>query len=106
MQIPLGSARAALSLAADSIAEALGADKVDTFLYDPTRDSLVAVGSSNQPLSSLQHQLGLNVLQVSNGGRVVHVFKTGETFRSGRLDLDTSELLGVKQGLGIRSKVG
>jgi two-component system OmpR family sensor kinase len=106
MEIPLGSARAALSLAADSIAQAMRADKVDTFLYDPTRDSLVAVGSSNQPLSSLQHQLGLNVLQVSNGGRVVHVFKTGETFRTGHLDQDPTELLGVRQGLGIRSKVG
>jgi signal transduction histidine kinase len=106
MEIPLGSAKAALSLASDSIAEALHADKVDAFLYDPTRDSLVAVGSSNQPLSSYQHQLGLHVLQVSNGGRVVYVYKTGETFHTGRLDEDPVELLGVKQALGIKSKIG
>jgi len=42
-----------------------------------TRDSLVAVGTSTQPLSARQRQLGLDVLPVSNGGRVVHVFKTG-----------------------------
>jgi two-component system, OmpR family, sensor kinase len=106
MEIPLGTVQAALSLASDSIADALGADKVDAFLYDPTRDSLVAVGSSNQPLSSLQHQLGLNMLQISNGGRVVHVYKTGETFRTGRLDQDPVELVGVKAALGIRSKIG
>jgi len=59
------------------VAEATGADKIDAFIYDPTRDSLVAVGTSTQPLSARQRQLGLDVLPVSNGGRVVHVFKTG-----------------------------
>ena len=60
----------------DLVAGATGADKVDAFLYDPERDSLVAVGTSVQPLSMLQRQLGLDVLQISNGGRVVQVYKT------------------------------
>jgi hypothetical protein len=37
----------ALEEAADRIAEALGADKVDVFLLDPSADALVAVGTSD-----------------------------------------------------------
>lgn len=98
--------KATLSHASDVIAAVSGADKVDAFLYDRRRDSLVAVGSSTQPLSAKQRALGLDVLQISNGGRVVHVFKTGQTFRSGRLDKDEAELQGIKEGLCIKSKLG
>jgi signal transduction histidine kinase len=98
--------RSTLTHASDLVAEATGADKVDTFLYDPERDSLVALATSTQPLSMLQRQLGLDVLQISNGGRVVHVYKTGETFVSGALDRDPEELKGVKEAMGIRSKLG
>jgi hypothetical protein len=51
--------------------EVAGADKVDAFLYDRSRDSLVALGSCNQPLSILQRRHGLDGLPVSNGGRTV-----------------------------------
>lgn len=106
LEIPAANLRVALTHAANAIAEAVGADKVDAFLYDDSRDSLVALGTSTQPLSSLQKQLGLDVLPVSNGGRVVHVFRTGEVFRTGRLLEDPEELRGVKEGLGIQSKLG
>jgi two-component system OmpR family sensor kinase len=106
LRIPAGDMKSTLAHAADLVARATGADKVDGFLYDPSRDSLVAVGTSTQPLSMLQRQLGLDVLQLSNGGRVVHVYKTGETFLTGHLDQDPEELRGVKEGLGIRSKLG
>lgn len=53
-----------------------------------------------------QRQLGLDVLPVSNGGRVVHVYETGRTFVTGRLEDDPEELRGVKDGLQIRSKLG
>jgi two-component system OmpR family sensor kinase len=96
----------ALTHAANVLADTLAADKVDTFLYDDSRDSLVAVGKSTQPLSVLQQQLGLDVLQLSNGGRVVEVFKTGQVFRTGNLQDDPEELRGVKEGMGIRSKLG
>jgi len=98
--------KATLSHASDVIAAVSGADKVDAFLYDRRRDSLVAVGSSTQPLSAQQRALGLDVLQISNGGRVVHVYKTGRTFRNGRVDQDESELQGIKEGLRIKSKLG
>ena len=106
LRIPAGDLKSTLTQAADVVANATGADKVDGFLYDPSRDSLVAVGTSTQPLSMLQRQLGLDVLQLSNGGRVVQVYKRGETFLTGRLDQDAEELRGVKEGLGIRSKIG
>jgi two-component system, OmpR family, sensor kinase len=106
LRIPVGNLASTLSQVSDVVAAATGADKIDCFLYDPARDSLVAMGSSTQPLSALQHQLGLDVLQISNGGRVVQVYKTGETFITGALDQDPDELRGVKEALKIRSKLG
>lgn len=106
LQIPTGDLRTTMLQATDLIAESLAADKVDAFLYDPSRDSLAAICSSNQPLSALQRKLGLEVLPISNGGRVVHVYKTGETFVTGRLTEDAEELRGVKEGLRIDSKIG
>jgi two-component system OmpR family sensor kinase len=106
LDIPTTDLRVALSHASDVVADALGSDKVDAFLYDPTRDSLVAVGTSNQPLSARQKKLGLDVLPLSNGGRVVQVYRTGQTFSHGRLQDDPDELRGVKEALGVRSEVG
>jgi signal transduction histidine kinase len=106
LEIPAADLATALTHAADALAQATGSDKVDAFLYDESRDSLVALGSSTQPLSHLQRRLGLDVLPLSNGGRVVYVFKTGETFRTGDLQSDAEELRGVKEGLRIQSKLG
>jgi len=106
LRLPAADLKTTLNHVADLVAEATGADKIDAFIYDATRDSLVAVGSSTQPLSARQRQLGLDVLPVSNGGRVVHVFKTGETFMTGQLDKDLEELPGVREALKIRSKLG
>src|SRR3954462_9136057 len=106
LRLPGGDMKSTLSHASDAIAGVSGADKVDAFLYDGRRDCLVAVGSSTQPLSALQRQLGLDVLQISNGGRVVHVYKTGETYLNGAVDQDLHELPGIRQGLRIKSKIG
>jgi two-component system OmpR family sensor kinase len=106
LTIPAGNLSTALTHAANAVTEALAADKVDAFLYDESRDSLVAVGTSTQPLSNLQKKLGLDVLQLSNGGRVVEVFQTGKTFSTGDLQADPDELRGVKEGLGVRSEIG
>ena len=106
LEIPSAELETALTHACNAVAEALHADKVDAFLYDETRDTLVALGTSTQPLSALQKKLGLDVLPLSNGGRVVYVFQTGKTFHTGHLDQDAEELRGVKTGLKIKSKVG
>jgi two-component system, OmpR family, sensor kinase len=106
LRLPAGDLKATLAHASDVIAAISGSDKVDAFLYDRGRDCLVAVGSSTQPLSMLQRELGLDVLQLSNGGRAVTVFKTGETYRHGRVDQDTAELPGVRQALKVKSELG
>jgi two-component system, OmpR family, sensor kinase len=105
-EIPVTDLHTALSDACDVMARAFGADKVDAFMYEPTRDSLIALGSSHQPLSARQKRHGLDVMPLSNGGRVVHVYTTAETFLSGRLDQDPEELRGVKEVLEVRSMLG
>jgi two-component system, OmpR family, sensor kinase len=95
-----------LTQACDLVAEALNADKVDAFVHDPARATLVATGSSSQPLSELERRVGLDVLPLANGGRSAQVFKTGATFVSGKVDEDPEELRGIKHELGIRSTIG
>jgi signal transduction histidine kinase len=106
LRIPAGDLQSTLIHASDLVAAATGADKIDAFLYDPSRDSLVALGTSNQPLSALQRKLGLNVLQLSNGGRTVEVFRTGKLFLHGDVQNDPEELKGLRDALGIRSHLG
>jgi two-component system OmpR family sensor kinase len=106
LAIEVADLEMALTHSCNVIAEALKADKVDAFLYEPAKDTLIALGSSTQPLSILQRKIGLDMLPVSNGGRVVYVYQTGQTFVTGRLDEDPEELRGVKLGLKIRSKIG
>lgn len=106
LEIPAADLKVALSQACDAVAAAVNADKVDAFIYDPQTDCLVALGTSTQPLSAKQRRLGLNVLQVSNGGRVVHVYQTGETFVTGHLEDDAEELRGIRDALGVRSTIG
>src|SRR5437868_326448 len=104
VRLPGADLMLTLTKASDVLARALDADKVDTFLLDPARASLVAVGSSLQPLSQMQRALGLDVLPIANGGRVVWVYETGKTFLTGRLREDREELRGIKESLKIESK--
>jgi two-component system, OmpR family, sensor kinase len=93
----------ALDQAADLLANTLGADKVDAFLYDPRSESLVAGGTSRTPMGRMQHAIGMHRLPLANGGRTVEVFKTGSSRLTGRADQDPDELRGFTEGLGIRS---
>lgn len=106
LEIPGASLKTALESGCDLVAAALAAEKVDAFLYDPTRDTLVALGTSHQPLSVLQRKHGLDILPMANGGRAAHVFRTGETFVTGHLEEDSEELRGIKGTLAIRSQIG
>jgi two-component system, OmpR family, sensor kinase len=106
LALPSAELPSTLAHACDLVASALRADKVDAFLFDPAKASLVAIGTSHQPLSALQRRLGLDVLAIANGGRVVYVFQTGQTFLTGALDRDLEELRGVREALGVRSKLG
>jgi len=95
----------ALTAASTLIAAAVGADKVDTFLYDSTTATLVAVGTSRTPLGQKQIALGLDRLALANGGRSVEVFENGRTYHNGRVDTDLEELRGIREALEIRSEL-
>jgi two-component system OmpR family sensor kinase len=96
----------ALTQAASVVAEVLRADKVDAFIYEASRDSLVAIGASDQPLSVKQRKLGLDVVRISQGGRSVQVFKSGTTYFNNHVETDLEESLGVRVALEIRSEMG
>jgi len=95
----------ALNQATQIVAEALGADKVDAFVYEDKSETLVARGTSNTPLGRRQHALGLNRLPLANGGRAATVYQTGASHVDGHVDEDPVELEGIKNGLGVRSAV-
>src|SRR5947209_1319830 len=105
LEIETGDMEAALDAAAQALAEVLRADKVDAFVYEPSTATLVARGTSDTPLGHKQHALGLHLLPVANGGRMVEVFETGVPRHCGRVDLDQEELRGVREGLGVRSDI-
>ncbi len=97
--------KSALTAASQLINDALRADKTDVFLYDRAINSLAAVGTSITPMGQREMALGLDRLPVSNGGKTVGVFQTGEPYLSGHVDQDPDELRGIKEALGIRSAI-
>jgi GAF domain-containing protein len=97
--------RPVLDEASNLVAEVLGADKVDIFLYESDKNSLVALGTSNTPLGQKQHALGLDRFPLANAGPLAQVFTTGQTYRTGHADEDPSQPRGVIDGLGVRSQV-
>ncbi len=95
--------RPALTEAADAIAAATGAEKVDIFLFDEPSGSLHAVGVSRTRLGARERALGLDRLPLANGGRAALVFKSGDEFLTGHAESDPEELRGIVHDLGIRS---
>ena len=105
MEIVPSDLDTALDAATITVVEALGCEKVDAFLYEAPTATLVARGTSPTPLGRKQHALGLHLLPIVNGGRMVEVFETGNPRRAGRVDRDTHELRGIREALGIRSDI-
>jgi len=105
LAIPVESIEVALIHACDVVAGELKADKVDAFMYRAETDTLVALGTSQQPLSLLQRQHGLDRLPLANGGRAVEVFRTGKPYASADVSLDTGELRGIRETLAVRSHI-
>lgn len=95
--------KGALDEASTLVAEAMGADKVDAFLHDPSTETLVSVGTSDTPLGHKERRLGLDRLPLANGGRVVAVFHSGASFQTGHTEDDPEDIIGIKRGLGVRS---
>ncbi|MGI9149159.1 MAG: ATP-binding protein [Chloroflexota bacterium] len=105
LEIDPSDLHSALDAATQAVADALGADKADAFLYESSTATLVARGTSPTPMGRKQHALGLHLLPVANGGRMVEVFELGTFRRAGRVDQDTHELRGIRVGLGVRSEI-
>jgi len=97
--------RPALDEAAMPLLEAVRAEKIDVFLYQPHSATLVAVGTSDTPMARKQKELGLDRQPLANGGRAAHVFQTGEAYLNGHVDQDEEELRGVREGLRVRSAI-
>jgi DNA-binding CsgD family transcriptional regulator len=95
----------ALNEAAQVVAEALDADKVDAFVYEAKSECLVARGTSDTPMGRRQIALGLNRLPLADGGRAATVYRTGEPHVDGHVDQDSVEVEGIKKCLGVRSAI-
>lgn len=93
----------ALGRATDLLIRATGADKIDAFIYDPASQTLVALGTSHTPMGIHQRNIGLDRMPIANGGRAVEVFETGKSYHTGRADQDPGVLMGIKNGLCVRS---
>ncbi|MCY1007097.1 GAF domain-containing protein [Nannocystis pusilla] len=100
---PVTSVRETLDAACEVVASVVETDKVDAFLHDAARDSLVAIGTSDSPMSRLQRALGLDRLPLSNGGRAVEVFQTGKRYLCDDVQADAGELQGIREGLKVQS---
>jgi two-component system OmpR family sensor kinase len=90
---------------AQLVAQALRAEKVDIFLDDPANQRLVAVGTSLTPVGIKQKAIGMDRIALSEGGRVVEVYQTGQPYWTGQAQRDPKELAGMKEELGIESEM-
>ncbi|WP_437318999.1 ATP-binding protein [Sorangium sp. So ce385] len=105
LELPAADLRQSLNQASELLGSALDAEKIDVFLFDPSRKTLCAAGTSNTPMGRLQQSLGLDVQAVANGGSVAHVFTTGDPYITSRADETPGELPGVVHDLGVRSHI-
>lgn len=92
-----------LEQASDLMAQAMGADKIDAFLFEPESQTLVALGVSNTPMGRKEVQVGLDRIPVANRGRSVEVFETGEAYYTGHADQDPNVAVGIVRTLDVRS---
>ena len=104
LEIQATEVRTTLSQVTQLVAQALEADKVDIFFHDRDVDTLVALGTSNTPMGRRQKATGMDRLPIVNRGRIVEVFLSGQSYFTGHADEDPSELVGIKEGLGVMSE--
>lgn len=99
-------AASSLSEVADIIGSALGAGKVDVFLYDPDTDSLVSRGAARTAMGRRQAELGLHRLPLSGEGRTVEVFRSGVPYAtSDAAEDDNDDASGIVELLEVRSRL-
>lgn len=103
--LPATNVAGSLQQAAQLLTEALRAEKVDVFLFDPSTQSLIAYGTSTTPMGQHQQALGLDQLPLAKGGRVVQGYQTGQLYLSGDVQDDPDELAGIKEALQVKSEM-
>jgi DNA-binding CsgD family transcriptional regulator len=87
--------------AAQGVAEALQADKVDVFVREG--DWLVALGTSDTPMGRREREVGLDRLPVGRAGLLGWSIENGQSFVSPNLADDPRELPEVHRLLGAQS---
>jgi len=105
LELPATEVKATLDQATSLIAEVLAAEKVDVFFHDPASETLVAIRTSDTPMGRRQRAIGMDRLPFANGGRTIEVFLTGAPFLTGHADQDPEVLVGLKDGLGVKSEI-
>ena len=103
LQVQTTDQASALDEAAQLIADGFGADKVDVWFRDDEVATLEVRGLSQSPMSADERRLGLDRLPLVEGGRVVEVFRTGQSYLTGHADEDPEVRRGFVDGLGVRS---
>lgn len=105
LQLPATDVAETFRQTAQLVTQALNAEKVDVFLYDPGTESLIAYGTSATPLGKKEKAIGLDCLPLASGGRAVEVYLTGQVYWTGQAHHDPQELPEMKQDLGIKSEI-
>jgi DNA-binding CsgD family transcriptional regulator len=73
------------------------------FFCTPDQQELVAEGTSVTPMGQREEALGLDRLPMHDGGRMAHVFQTGESYRTNDAREDDLERHDIVYKLGVRS---
>lgn len=105
LELPAVDLPTAMGQAAQLIVKALKADKVDAFLFDPSRQALRALGTSDTPVGRQELAQGLDYLSLANGGRIVRTYESGQPILVKHMDQDEDELPGMVSVLGLRSQI-
>lgn len=105
LELPATDVGETLHQTAQLVTQVLHAEKVDTFLYDHATESLIAYGTSETPMGAREKVIGLDHLPLSEGGRAVETYLTGQSYWTGQAHRDPAELTGIKEDLGIKSEI-
>jgi two-component system OmpR family sensor kinase len=105
LELPVIDLNETLHQAAQLVTQALGAEKVDVFLYDPPTESLIALGTSETSLGKKEQAIGLDRLPLADRGRVVDVYLSGKPYLTGQVQDDPNELKEIKEELEIKSEM-
>jgi DNA-binding CsgD family transcriptional regulator len=102
---PIAPLQTMFDTASAIVVEAIGADALDTLLYDAPSESLIAVRAPRSQMARLERTIGVDRLPLRDGGLAVRVFQDGSSFRTGHRDTEPDERLDIAIALESRSGV-